>query len=167
MGNLHKHNESAIVRVAVLTVSDTRNVENDESGKLIKSLLIENNHIVQDYKITKDDILSIDSIVNSWCENANIEVIIVTGGTGFTKRDVTYEAISRLLDKEMQGFGELFRSLSYREIGPKAMFSRAIAGTINGRAVYAIPGSKNAVKLAMTKLILPTCQHFVEELNRQ
>ncbi len=167
MGNLHKHNESAIVRVAVLTVSDTRNIENDQSGKLIKSLLIENNHIVQEYKITKDDILSIDSIVNSWCENANIEVIIVTGGTGFTKRDVTYEAISRLLDKEMQGFGELFRSLSYTEIGPKAMFSRAIAGTINGRAVYAIPGSKNAVKLAMTKLILPTCQHFIEELNRQ
>ncbi|WP_088066685.1 MogA/MoaB family molybdenum cofactor biosynthesis protein [Gottfriedia luciferensis] len=164
---MHKHNESAIVRVAVLTVSDTRNIENDQSGKLIKSLLIENNHIVQEYKITKDDILSIDSIVNSWCENANIEVIIVTGGTGFTKRDVTYEAISRLLDKEMQGFGELFRSLSYTEIGPKAMFSRAIAGTINGRAVYAIPGSKNAVKLAMTKLILPTCQHFIEELNRQ
>lgn len=167
MEHLHKHNELATVHAAVLTVSDTRTIENDESGKLIKALLDKQNHIVHAYIITKDEIGSIVSTVKSWCENSSIQVMIVTGGTGFTKRDVTYEAISNLLDKEMQGFGELFRSLSYEEIGPKAMFSRAIAGTINDKAIYVIPGSKNAVNLAMTKLILPTCQHFVEELNRQ
>ncbi|MGG0176351.1 MogA/MoaB family molybdenum cofactor biosynthesis protein [Gottfriedia acidiceleris] len=164
---MHKHNEKAIVNAAVLTVSDTRTVENDESGKLIKALLDEQKHIVHDYKITKDEIALIDSIVRSWSEDETIQVIIITGGTGFTKRDVTYEAISKMLDKEMQGFGELFRSLSYTEIGPKAMFSRAIAGSFHDKAIYVIPGSKNAVNLAMTKLILPTCQHFVEELNRQ
>lgn len=164
---MHKHNKLAVINIAVLTVSDTRTVENDESGKLIKALLKEQKHIVQDYKITKDDIPLIDSIVRSWSEDDQVQVMIITGGTGFTKRDVTYEAISNLLDKEMQGFGELFRSLSYTEIGPKAMFSRAIAGSFNDKAIYVIPGSRNAVNLAMTKLILPTCQHFVEELNRQ
>ncbi|PGS48464.1 molybdenum cofactor biosynthesis protein B [Bacillus sp. AFS041924] len=164
---MHKHNKLAVINIAVLTVSDTRTVENDESGKLIKALLKEQKHIVLDYKITKDEIPLIDSIVRSWSEDDQVQVMIITGGTGFTKRDVTYEAISNLLDKEMQGFGELFRSLSYTEIGPKAMFSRAIAGSFNDKAIYVIPGSRNAVNLAMTKLILPTCQHFVEELNRQ
>ncbi|WP_088003227.1 MogA/MoaB family molybdenum cofactor biosynthesis protein [Gottfriedia solisilvae] len=164
---MHKHNELATVFAAVLTVSDTRNVETDESGKLINTMLTEQNHIVQDYKIVKDEISAIVSTVKSWCKVPDIQVIIVTGGTGFTKRDVTYEAITQLLDKEMQGFGELFRSLSYAEIGPKSMFSRAIAGSFNDKAIYVIPGSKNAVNLAMSKLILPTCQHFVEELNRQ
>ncbi|MFB7141488.1 molybdenum cofactor biosynthesis protein B [Gottfriedia sp. NPDC056225] len=164
---MHKHNEKAIVNIAVLTISDTRTVENDESGKLIKSLLEEQNHIVHHYQIIKDEKALIDSTVRSLCEDDEVQVLILTGGTGFTRRDVTYEAISKLLDKEMQGFGELFRSLSYTEIGPKAMFSRAIAGSFNDKAIYIIPGSKNAVNLAMTKLILPTCQHFVEELNRQ
>ncbi|QKE71411.1 molybdenum cofactor biosynthesis protein MoaB [Arthrobacter citreus] len=164
---MHKHNEKAIVNIAVLTISDTRTVENDESGKLIKSLLEEQNHIVHHYQIIKDEKALIDSTVRSLCEDDEVQVLILTGGTGFTRRDVTYEAISKLLDKEMQGFGELFRSLSYTEIGPKAMFSRAIAGSFNDKAIYVIPGSKNAVNLAMTKLILPTCQHFVEELNRQ
>ncbi len=164
---MHKHNEKAVVTAAVLTVSDTRTVETDESGKLIKALLNEKNHIVHDYKMTKDEIALIDSIVRTWSEDDSIQIIIITGGTGFTKRDVTYEAISKMLDKEMQGFGELFRSLSYSEIGAKAMFSRAIAGSFHDKAIYVIPGSKNAVNLAMSKLILPTCQHFVEELNRQ
>ncbi|PGL72556.1 MogA/MoaB family molybdenum cofactor biosynthesis protein [Bacillus sp. AFS055030] len=164
---MHKHNEKAVVNVAVLTVSDTRTVENDESGKRIKALVDEQKHIVCDYQIIKDEIPLIESIVRSWSEDETIQVIIITGGTGFTRRDVTYEAISNMLDKEMQGFGELFRSLSYSEIGPKAMFSRAIAGSFHDKAIYVIPGSKNAVNLAMTKLILPTCQHFVEELNRQ
>ncbi|PFH90744.1 MogA/MoaB family molybdenum cofactor biosynthesis protein [Bacillus sp. AFS088145] len=164
---MHKHNEKAIINAAVLTVSDTRTVENDESGILIKALLDEQKHIVHDYKITKDEIPLIEAIVRTWSEAETIQVMIITGGTGFTKRDVTYEAISKILDKEMQGFGELFRSLSYTEIGPKAMFSRAIAGSFHDKAIYVIPGSKNAVNLAMTKLILPTCQHFMEELNRQ
>ncbi|MBP0725764.1 MogA/MoaB family molybdenum cofactor biosynthesis protein [Bacillus sp. RG28] len=164
---MHSHNPLATVQAAVLTVSDTRDTNNDESGKLIKTLLIEKNHSVVDYKITKDDLSSIVTIVNSWIENSEIQVIILTGGTGFTHRDVTYEAISTMLEKEMQGFGELFRGLSYTEIGPKAMFSRAIAGSIKDKAIYALPGSTNAVNLAMVNLILPTCQHFLEELKRK
>jgi molybdenum cofactor biosynthesis protein B len=164
---VHAHNPLATVQAAVLTVSDTRDTNNDESGKLIKTLLIEKNHSVVDYKITKDDLSSIVTIVNSWIENSEIQVIILTGGTGFTPRDVTYEAISTMLEKEMQGFGELFRGLSYTEIGPKAMFSRAIAGSIKDKAIYALPGSTNAVNLAMVNLILPTCQHFLEELKRK
>jgi len=164
---VHTHNPLARVQAAVLTVSDTRNTNNDESGKLIKTLLIEKNHSVVDYKITKDDKSSIVAIVDSWIKNSEIQVIILTGGTGFTPRDVTYEAISNMLEKEMQGFGELFRGLSYTEIGPKAMFSRAIAGSIKDKAIYALPGSTNAVNLAMVNLILPTCQHFLEELKRK
>ena len=164
---MHTHNPLARVQAAVLTVSDTRNTNNDESGKLIKTLLIAKNHSVVDYKITKDDQSSIVTIVDSWIKNSEIQVIILTGGTGFTPRDVTYEAISNILEKEMQGFGELFRGLSYTEIGPKAMFSRAIAGSIKDKAIYVLPGSTNAVNLAMVNLILPTCQHFLEELKRK
>jgi molybdopterin adenylyltransferase len=163
---MHKHNESISVCTAILTVSDTRTVEDDGSGKEIQSLLKEKQHTVHVYKIVKDEISEITYTVKSWCENPLVQVIIINGGTGFTHRDVTYEAVSGLLEKEMQGFGELFRSLSYIEIGPKSMFSRAIAGSLNGKAIYALPGSTNAVRLAMNKLILPTCQHFIEELNR-
>jgi molybdenum cofactor biosynthesis protein B len=164
---MHNHNPSISIRAAILTVSDTRTKEDDKSGKEIQSLLTEQQHSVYEYQIVKDDLSSITSTVHSWSENPNVQVIIITGGTGFTPRDVTYEAVSSLLEKEMQGFGELFRSLSYTEIGPKAMFSRAVAGSLNGKAIYALPGSTNAVKLAMNQLILPTCQHFVEELHRQ
>jgi molybdopterin adenylyltransferase len=163
---MHNH-KSISVRTAVLTVSDTRTREDDKSGKEIQNLLIQQQHTVCEYQIVKDEISSITSIVKSWCEHPLVQVIIITGGTGFTPRDVTYEAVSSLLEKEMQGFGELFRSLSYTEIGPKSMFSRAVAGSLNGKAIFALPGSTNAVKLAMNKLILPTCQHFVEELNRK
>ncbi|MFF2443449.1 MogA/MoaB family molybdenum cofactor biosynthesis protein [Priestia megaterium] len=163
----HDSNQSTPVGTAVLTVSDTRTSRDDKSGKEIQHLLTKQQHIIHEYCIVKDEISSITSTVKSWCNNPHIQVIIITGGTGFTPRDVTYEAISNLLEKEIQGFGELFRSLSYTEIGPKAMFSRAIAGSFNRRAIYALPGSTNAVKLAVNKLILPTCQHFVEELHRQ
>ncbi|MFJ8245943.1 molybdenum cofactor biosynthesis protein B [Peribacillus asahii] len=164
---MHHHNPSISVCTAILTVSDTRTKENDTSGKEISNLLTEQQHTVHDYQIVKDELSLITSTIQDWCKNPLIQMIIITGGTGFTPRDVTYEAVSSLLDKEMQGFGELFRSLSYIEIGPKSMFSRAVAGSLDGKAIYALPGSTNAVKLAMNKLILPTCQHFVEELNRQ
>ncbi|WP_170008792.1 MogA/MoaB family molybdenum cofactor biosynthesis protein [Bacillus fonticola] len=164
---MHVHNESLTVSTAVLTVSDTRSVDDDRSGQQIQTLLKESNHNVVDYTIIQDDISAITSTIESWRKDPSIQAIIITGGTGFTPRDVTHEAVSSLLEKEMQGFGELFRSLSFAEIGPKSMFSRAVAGSMGRKAVYALPGSTNAVKLAMTTLILPTFQHFVEELNRQ
>jgi molybdopterin adenylyltransferase len=164
---MHTHNTSISIHAAVLTVSDTRTKADDKSGIEIQHLLSQQHHTVCEYQIVKDELSSITSIIQSWSNNPTVQIIIITGGTGFTPRDVTYEAVSSLLEKEMQGFGELFRSLSYTEIGPKAMFSRAVAGSLNGTAIYALPGSTNAVKLAMTQLILPTCQHFVEELHRQ
>ncbi len=164
---MHHHNPSLSIRTAILTVSDTRTKENDKSGQTIQHLLTKHGHTVSDYQIVKDNLSTITDTIRSWCENPAIQAIIITGGTGFTPRDVTYEAVSGLLEKEMQGFGELFRSLSFTEIGAKAMFSRAVAGSRNGKGIYALPGSTNAVQLAMNQLILPTCQHFVEELHRQ
>ncbi|AZB43134.1 MogA/MoaB family molybdenum cofactor biosynthesis protein [Bacillus sp. FJAT-42376] len=163
---MHTHDLSISVQTAVLTVSDTRTKQTDLSGTAINELLIESGHSVKEYSIVSDDIELISSFIRTQSENPEIQAIIITGGTGFTPRDVTYEAVSRLFEKEMTGFGELFRSLSYEEIGVKAMFSRAAAGSRNGCAIYALPGSLNAVKLGMTKLILPSIQHFTEELNR-
>ncbi|GAE36219.1 MogA/MoaB family molybdenum cofactor biosynthesis protein [Halalkalibacter akibai] len=164
---MHHINDSKKVKIALLTISDTRNFEDDRSGKTIKSLLEAANHTIIDYKIEKDELHLIQEIVTDWTNNAEIQAIILNGGTGFSPRDVTYEAITQLLDKKMDGFGELFRMLSYEEIGPKALFSRAVAGSIGSTGIYALPGSTNAVKLAIEKLILPTLPHFVEELVKK
>jgi len=163
---LHPTHQQLSIGAAILTVSDTRTKADDLSGQQIASLLEEAAFEVIDYEITKDEPADIAAQVKNWCENPAINTIIITGGTGFTPRDQTYDTIVPLFEKEMVGFGELFRSLSYEEIGPKAMFSRATAGSRNQSAIYLLPGSRNAVTLAMTKLILPTVQHFVGELNR-
>ncbi|MBQ0138065.1 MAG: MogA/MoaB family molybdenum cofactor biosynthesis protein [Kurthia sp.] len=160
------HNELEI-STAILTISDTRTQENDTGGQRIQELLHTANFSIGDYVIEKDEPTQIMKHIQKWCNDPAINTIIVTGGTGFTPRDQTYEAITPLFEKEMTGFGELFRTLSYEEIGPKAMFSRATAGCLQQTAIYLLPGSKNAVSLAMEKLILPTVQHFVGELNRQ
>ncbi|GAE25709.1 molybdenum cofactor biosynthesis protein MoaB [Halalkalibacter wakoensis JCM 9140] len=167
MSSVHHINTSKSVNVAILTISDTRNQEDDRSGQAISELLQSSNHPIIDYKIVKDELITIQNEIKAWVENENIQVIILNGGTGFSPRDVTHEAVSSLLHKKMDGFGELFRMLSYEEIGPKALFSRAIAGSIDATAVYALPGSTNAVKLAMNQLILPTVPHFVEELVKK
>ena len=163
---MHPTHHQLPIRAAVLTVSDTRSKADDHGGQRILSLLQEASFEIADYQITKDEPLEITKCVKQWCLNPNINTIIVTGGTGFTPRDQTYDTILPLFEKEMMGFGELFRALSYEEIGPKAMFSRATAGSRNGTSIYVLPGSTNAVTLAMTKLILPTVQHFVGELAR-
>ena len=154
------------IQVAILTVSDTRTKADDHAGQRIQSLLQEVAFEVIDYQLTKDEPLDIAHYVKNWCADPTINTIIVTGGTGFTPRDQTYDTILPLFEKEMMGFGELFRMLSYEEIGPKAMFSRATAGSLQQTAIYVLPGSTNAVTLAMTKLIVPTVQHFVGELKR-
>ena len=163
---MHPTHHQLPIRASVLTVSDTRTKENDLSGQQIQKYLEEATFELVDYQITKDEPLEIAEQIKKWCDDETINTIIITGGTGFTPRDQTYDTLVPLFEKEMVGFGELFRALSYEEIGPKAMFSRATAGSREKTAIYLIPGSVNAVTLAMSKLILPTVQHFVGELNR-
>ncbi|GLC87016.1 MogA/MoaB family molybdenum cofactor biosynthesis protein [Lysinibacillus piscis] len=162
----HPTHQQLPVQAAILTVSDTRTKADDSSGQRIQSLLTDASFTLADYQIVPDEPVAISQIVQNWCDDATVQAIIITGGTGFTPRDQTYDTIVPLLEKEMMGFGELFRALSYKEIGPKAMFSRATAGSRQQTAIYVLPGSTNAVHLAMTKLILPTVQHFVGELHR-
>ncbi len=163
---MHPTHHQQLIQVAILTVSDTRTKADDHAGQRIQSLLQEATFEVIDYQLTKDEPQDIAKHVKNWCSDPTINTVIVTGGTGFTPRDQTYDTILPLFEKEMMGFGELFRTLSYEEIGPKAMFSRATAGSRQQTAIYVLPGSTNAVTLAMTKLIVPTVQHFVGELNR-
>ncbi|MFB5661458.1 molybdenum cofactor biosynthesis protein B [Alteribacillus sp. HJP-4] len=164
---MHLTNDSLSVRAAVLTVSDTRTEAEDKSGRIIKTSLQQSRHETAGYAIVRDEVESIQKYIIQWRDNASIDAVIINGGTGFSPRDVTYEAVAGLLHKKMDGFGELFRMLSYDEIGAKAMFSRAAAGSSDATAIYALPGSSNAVRLGMEKLILPTISHFTEELKKQ
>ncbi|WP_323707192.1 molybdenum cofactor biosynthesis protein B [Mammaliicoccus vitulinus] len=156
------------IKVAILTVSDTRTKETDKGGQLVQDYLKSLNVNLSDenYQIVKDDIASIQSQVTKWL-NAELDVIITTGGTGISQRDVTIEAIKPLLEKEIEGFGELFRYLSYTEdVGSRALLSRALAGTKGKQVIISIPGSTGAVKLAMEKLITKEINHLVHELNK-
>ena len=160
----HRKDAPASVRCFVLTISDTRTEANDASGGAIVELLTGAGHQVAGRRIVRDDPAAVREAVQSAVNTA--DVIITTGGTGITARDSTYEALAALLDKRLDGFGELFRMLSYAEIGAAAMLSRATAGSIGSTAVFSLPGSEHAVRLAMTKLILPEAGHVVRELGR-
>ena len=160
----HRKNAPASVRCFVLTVSDTRTVETDASGAAIAQALTDAGHDIVGRRIVRDEPATVREIVRT--ESRDAEVILTTGGTGITSRDSTYEAIAAILDKRLDGFGELFRMLSYQQIGAAAMLSRACAGSIGTTAVFALPGSENAVRLAMEKLILPELGHVVRELRR-
>lgn len=160
----HRRNAPASVTCIVLTISDTRTEANDTSGDAIAGLLAANGHEIRLRTIVKDEPSAVQHAIRSHLAAA--QVVITTGGTGITSRDSTYEAISQLLDKRIDGFGELFRSLSFQEIGSAAMLSRACAGAIGRTAVFSLPGSEHAVRLAMTRLILPEIGHVVRELNR-
>jgi molybdenum cofactor biosynthesis protein B len=162
----HKATSPTSVRCFVLTISDTRTSANDTSGVAIAQLLEANGHDVAGRSIVKDDPDAIRSTLQKQLDASTAQVIITTGGTGITSRDSTYEVVSNLFDKRLEGFGELFRVLSYQEIGPAAMMSRACAGTAQGKIIVSLPGSENAVRLAMTKLILPELGHLVRELSR-
>jgi molybdenum cofactor biosynthesis protein B len=148
----------------VLTVSDSRTEANDTSGDAVVELLKGAGHELIGRRIVKDDPAMLRGALKSQVNST--DVIITTGGTGITLRDSTFEAITALLDKHLDGFGELFRMLSYSEIGSAAMLSRACAGTLGRTAVFSLPGSEHAVRLAMTKLILPELGHVVRELKR-
>lgn len=170
MENHHKHHDkgrSRKVTCAVITVSDTRNKETDKSGKLIHTLLEAANHKILMYEITPDSKEEITRLVEKAINNQAIEAVIVNGGTGISYRDVTIESVKPLLTKELPGFGELFRYLSYEyDIGSSSMMSRAISGVANNRIVFAMPGSSGAVKLAMEKLVIPELGHTVVEINK-
>jgi molybdopterin adenylyltransferase len=160
----HRADAPASVRCVVLTISDTRTEATDTGGGLIVSALTGAGHVVADRRILRDDPDRVAEAVRAAATSA--DVVITTGGTGITSRDSTYEAIEGLLDKRLDGFGELFRMLSYHDIGPAAMLSRACAGTIGRTAVFSLPGSARAVALAMNKLILPEIGHVVREVRR-
>jgi molybdenum cofactor biosynthesis protein B len=149
-----------------LTISDTRTEQSDASGRVIIDLLEEAGHVVTGRKIVKDDPDQVLAVIQGQLDNPSLQMVITTGGTGITSRDSTYEALDLLIEKRLDGFGELFRMLSYQEIGPAAMMSRATAGTIRGRVIVALPGSENAVRLAMTRLLLPELGHLVQQVSK-
>ena len=162
----HKSTSPASVRCYVLTISDTRTPSTDTGGSAIVELLEAGGHQVAGRAIVRDDPAAIRAALQAQLDAAAAQVIVTTGGTGITSRDSTYEVVCSLLDKRLEGFGELFRMLSYQEIGPSAMMSRACAGTAQGRIIVSLPGSEHAVRLGMNKLLLPELGHLVRELSR-
>jgi molybdenum cofactor biosynthesis protein B len=162
----HRAQGPASVACFVLTVSDTRTADTDTSGRAIRELLETAGHRVSGHAIVRDEPAQVREQVLAQCGNGATQAIITTGGTGITSRDGTYEAVDGLLEKRLDGFGELFRMLSFQEIGSAAMMSRATAGTILGKAVFVLPGSENAVRLAMTRLIIPELAHVVQQVRK-
>lgn len=162
----HRAEAPRSVACAVLTISDTRTREDDRSGKIIREHLDWRGHTIAAHEIVPDDAVRIVETLCGWIDDPAIEAIITNGGTGIAGRDVTYDAIVNLLDKRLDGFGELFRMLSFSEIGAAAMLSRAVAGAAGTTAIFATPGSSNAVTLAMEKLIGPELGHVVHELTK-
>ena len=163
------HNQQAkdAVTCAVLTISDTRTEADDKSGKLIKDLLEDAGHSVGFYKIVLDEADQIRHLLDQIAEEGTCQALLTNGGTGIAARDTTYEAVVGLLEKRLDGFGELFRFLSWEDIGSGAMLSRAIAGVYRDLMVFCMPGSSSAVRLAMEKLIVPELSHLVWEIWRQ
>lgn len=163
----HKAQAPKQVACMVITVSDTRTEETDKSGRLMTELLEEAGHQRIRYQIVKDEPAEVIAAIETGIQDPQVQVILLNGGTGISPRDNTFEAVSSFLEKEVPGFGELFRMLSYTEdIGSAAMLSRAVAGTRQGKMIFSTPGSTGAVRLAMTKLIVPELGHVVRELNR-
>ena len=162
----HKATAPRIVGCWVLTVSDTKTPETDTSGALIKKLLTEAGHPVVGSTIVRDEPKDVQRVIREACASDAVKVVIATGGTGITSRDSTYEAIDAMLDKRLPGFGEMFRMLSYQEIGAAAMLSRAQLGIHARRIVVSLPGSPNACRLALEKLLIPELPHLVREVSR-
>jgi molybdopterin adenylyltransferase len=154
------------VNCAVITVSDSRTVDDDRSGQVLQQQLQAAGHRVAVYTIVKDEPDQIQAQLRQWSQQLDLDVLIFNGGTGIAPRDTTYDAIASLLEKTLPGFGELFRFLSYQEIGSRAMASRAIAGVYCGKLVFVLPGSTNAVKLAAEKLLLPELVHLTRQLRQ-
>ncbi len=162
----HRAQAPDSVKCFVLTVSDTRTLETDKGGALIEELLSNAGHQISAREVVRDETSLIEQSVRDAMNGvAEPDAIIVTGGSGISSRDVSPEALRPLLTKEMPGFGEVFRLLSWEEVGPATMLSRAFAGVIGGTLLFVLPGSTNAVRLAMEKLIVPELGHLVREAN--
>jgi molybdenum cofactor biosynthesis protein B len=162
----HKQHAPKSLRVFVITVSDSRTEETDTSGRAAKQLLSAAGHQIAGYRVLKDEPAEVAALIRRIADEDSADAVITSGGTGISRRDATYEAVAGLLDKRLDGFGELFRMLSYQEIGSAAMLSRAVAGLHRSLVVFATPGSTAAVKLALEKLILPELGHLKFEANR-
>jgi molybdenum cofactor biosynthesis protein B len=162
----HKATAPTSIGCWVLTISDSKTPETDTSGTLIRELLTGAGHRVVGSDIVRDEPADVQRVIRDACANEAVRAVIMTGGTGITSRDSTFEAVEAMLDKRLPGFGELFRMLSYQEVGGAAMLSRAQMGIARGRIIVSLPGSPNACRLALEKLLLPELGHLVRELSR-
>jgi molybdopterin adenylyltransferase len=163
----HRQEAPGTVRCMVITVSDTRTPDTDKSGQLMKDMLQEAGYEIAHYAIVKDDYEGIQQLIREGAGRDDVEAILLNGGTGIALRDTTYEAVRDVLDKEMPGFGEIFRYLSFAEdIGSAAILSRAVAGVCGNTAVFSTPGSSGAVKLAMSRIIIPELRHVMREIYK-
>jgi len=165
--SVHEHKEKGKknIRCYVITVSDTRDKTTDTSGRMIEKFLVDEGHQTAGYRIVKDEPIEIEASLVEALASDNVDAVIVNGGTGIAPRDGTYEVVSRFLEKKLDGFGEIFRYLSYLDIGSAAVMSRAAAGTARGKILISLPGSSGAVTLAMEKLVLPEIRHMVSQLQ--
>lgn len=168
--NVEHHREEAkeiqSLRATVITVSDTRSLETDESGREIVGLLEREGHEVIERTVVPDEPLRIALVLRHWLAAEDVDLVLLSGGTGVARRDGTIDVVRQFLERELPGFGELFRFLSFREVGAAAMLSRALAGTASGKAFFALPGSPKAVRLGMEKLVLPEARHLIRELRK-
>ncbi len=166
--SVHQHREAApeSVRVAVLTISDTRTRETDTGGDVVEETMLEAGHEVVAREIVRDEATSIRTTLVDLLARPDVDAVVTTGGTGISARDTTYEVVERMVEKRLDGFGELFRMLSYEEIGAAAILSRALAGAVGTKLVASLPGSRNAVRLGMEKLLVPEVAHIVFELRK-
>lgn len=162
----HRGKAPKSVKIAIITVSDTRTEKDDYSGKAIAGIMTDSGHKVARRRIVKDEVSEIQGALRELLEDEDVQAVIINGGTGIAKRDVTLEAVAHFEEKSLPGFGELFRALSYEEIGSAAMMSRAAAIVTEGKIVFCLPGSEKAVRLATTKLIAPELGHLVWEAQR-
>jgi len=159
----HRHAATKRLCAVVITVSDTRTLADDSGGALLVELIESAGHCVVDRSIVPDEVDAIRAAVDAAVMRDDVHAVLLTGGTGIAARDVTPEALEPILDRVIPGFGELFRALSYQEIGSAALLSRALAGTVRGRVVAALPGSRAAIRLAVEKLLLPELPHLASE----
>ena len=162
----HQSNGPASVGCFVLTVSDTRTPDTDTSGQAIRAMLQEAGHAVTGYTIVRDEPADVARAVRDGLDMPDTRVVITTGGTGISARDGTFEAVNELFEKRLDGFGEIFRMLSFQDIGAAAMLSRATAGTIGRSAVFVLPGSEPAVRLALSRLVIPELGHIAQQLAK-
>jgi molybdopterin adenylyltransferase len=165
--SVHEHKEKVKKSLGcfVVTISDTRDETTDQSGQLIKALLAEEKQRLAGYRVVKDEPDQIKALLQDVLGRGDVDAVILNGGTGIAPRDGTFEVVSGLLEKRLDGFGELFRFLSYQEIGSAAIMSRAVAGSARGKILISLPGSRGAVDLAMRRLVLPELGHMVSQLQ--